>query len=270
MDVIKFRRTFTLVASAALITSLTIGAYAAPAAARPDEQQVAAKQAKAEARAAAKAAREADKEARTAARNEAKAARQAAREAAKLARADAKAARKAEKQALREKVDVCHKPGTPAEGTLNIAAAALQAHLDHGDLEGACETLAEAALSTCSEVDATGVDEQDAACEEPEEPQEVVVSIEAPETIGSAESLTLQGVVSGLEGDGLTYGWSSSCLTDEQLTDPTIIASEPGTALLIIGEGILTTETTCEFTLTVADEDAEGSATVAVGILALT
>jgi hypothetical protein len=37
-----------------------------------------------------------------------------------------------------EMVTICHKPGTPAEQTLEIAAAALQAHLDHGDYEGAC------------------------------------------------------------------------------------------------------------------------------------
>jgi hypothetical protein len=269
MDVTKFRRTFSLVASAALMTTLTIGAYAAPAAAKPDEQQVAAKQARAEARAEAKAARQVAKEARAAARAEAKVARQAAREAAKLDRAEAKAARKAEKQALREKVDVCHKPGTPAEGTINIARAALQAHLDHDDVEGPCEPSVEAPLSTCEVADASGVDEQDAACEEPAEPQEVVVSIEAPETIGSDETLTLQGAVSGLEGDDLTYDWSSTCLTDEQLTDPTVIASEPDSSLLVIRVDILTPDTTCEFTLTVADEDAEGSATVAVGILAL-
>ncbi len=37
-----------------------------------------------------------------------------------------------------EKVTVCHKPGTPAEATLEIAAPALNAHLGHGDYEGAC------------------------------------------------------------------------------------------------------------------------------------
>jgi len=33
---------------------------------------------------------------------------------------------------------VCHKPGTPAEGTIQVAAAAVQAHLDHGDVLGEC------------------------------------------------------------------------------------------------------------------------------------
>lgn len=36
------------------------------------------------------------------------------------------------------KADVCHKPGTPAEKTLTIAAPALNAHLGHGDYEGPC------------------------------------------------------------------------------------------------------------------------------------
>jgi hypothetical protein len=33
---------------------------------------------------------------------------------------------------------VCHKPGTPAEHTLTVDESALEAHLDHGDTEGAC------------------------------------------------------------------------------------------------------------------------------------
>ncbi|MEZ4868662.1 MAG: hypothetical protein R3C14_45455 [Caldilineaceae bacterium] len=37
-----------------------------------------------------------------------------------------------------EKVTVCHKPGTAAEATLEIAAPALNAHLGHGDYEGEC------------------------------------------------------------------------------------------------------------------------------------
>jgi hypothetical protein len=37
-----------------------------------------------------------------------------------------------------EKVMVCHKPGTPAEKTLEIASEAVQAHLEHGDYRGAC------------------------------------------------------------------------------------------------------------------------------------
>lgn len=266
MHMHKFRRTFSVVASVALISSLAIGAAAAPVSARPSEQQEAAKQARAEARAEAKAAREAAKEARAAARSEAKAARQAAREAARLARAEAKAARKAEKEALREKVDVCHKPGTPAEGTLTIAAAALQAHLDHGDFEGTCDAPVEAALETCSEVDAFDVDGEVVECEEPE--QELDVTIDAPESVASTEPLTLQGEVSGLEGVELSYSWSSTCLSAEDLTDPLIIASEPGTALLVIQADVLVPETTCEFTLTVADEAAEmeGSDTVSVEV----
>lgn len=36
------------------------------------------------------------------------------------------------------KVTVCHKPGTPAEMTLEIAAPAEAAHLAHGDTQGEC------------------------------------------------------------------------------------------------------------------------------------
>ncbi|MGB5705781.1 MAG: carboxypeptidase-like regulatory domain-containing protein [Arenicellales bacterium] len=36
------------------------------------------------------------------------------------------------------KVTVCHKPGTPAEKTLTIAAPAVNAHLNHGDSVGDC------------------------------------------------------------------------------------------------------------------------------------
>lgn len=46
-----------------------------------------------------------------------------------------------------EKVTLCHKPGTPAEGTLEVAEAAVQAHLDHGDVLGAC---APPALDGCT------------------------------------------------------------------------------------------------------------------------
>lgn len=37
-----------------------------------------------------------------------------------------------------KKVTVCHKPGTPAEATLKVAAPALDAHLAHGDYLGPC------------------------------------------------------------------------------------------------------------------------------------
>jgi len=40
--------------------------------------------------------------------------------------------------AAAQKTVVCHKPGTPAEGTLEVATAAVQAHLDHGDVLGEC------------------------------------------------------------------------------------------------------------------------------------
>jgi hypothetical protein len=37
------------------------------------------------------------------------------------------------------KVTICHKPGTPAEGTLAIPIAALDPHLGHGDTIGLCQ-----------------------------------------------------------------------------------------------------------------------------------
>lgn len=37
-----------------------------------------------------------------------------------------------------ELVTMCHKPGTPAEHTIEVPQAAVQAHLDHGDTLGAC------------------------------------------------------------------------------------------------------------------------------------
>ena len=42
-----------------------------------------------------------------------------------------------------EKVTVCHKPGTPAELTLEIAAPAEAAHLAHGDTPGECGQVSE-------------------------------------------------------------------------------------------------------------------------------
>lgn len=38
-----------------------------------------------------------------------------------------------------ETVTICHKPGTPAQHTLVIPAAALPGHLRHGDYEGPCQ-----------------------------------------------------------------------------------------------------------------------------------
>jgi cysteine-rich repeat protein len=39
---------------------------------------------------------------------------------------------------------ICHKPGTPAEHTISVAAPALWAHYQHGDWDGACPEDAEA------------------------------------------------------------------------------------------------------------------------------
>ena len=38
-----------------------------------------------------------------------------------------------------EKITICHKPGTPAEKTMEIPEDALDGHLDHGDYVGECE-----------------------------------------------------------------------------------------------------------------------------------
>lgn len=37
-----------------------------------------------------------------------------------------------------EKETICHKPGTPAEQTLEVASPSVPAHLDHGDERGPC------------------------------------------------------------------------------------------------------------------------------------
>jgi len=42
--------------------------------------------------------------------------------------------------AAKEKVTLCHKPGTPAEQTISISVNTLDAHLAHGDFVGTCET----------------------------------------------------------------------------------------------------------------------------------
>ena len=42
--------------------------------------------------------------------------------------------------AAKEKITLCHKPGTPAEQTISIFVNALDAHLAHGDFVGTCET----------------------------------------------------------------------------------------------------------------------------------
>lgn len=41
--------------------------------------------------------------------------------------------------APKEKVTICHKPGTPAEKTMQVPAEAVKGHLGHGDTEGTCE-----------------------------------------------------------------------------------------------------------------------------------
>jgi len=40
--------------------------------------------------------------------------------------------------AKKEKVTICHKPGTPAEKTKQVPESAVQGHLGHGDTRGEC------------------------------------------------------------------------------------------------------------------------------------
>jgi hypothetical protein len=41
---------------------------------------------------------------------------------------------------VHNKVELCHKPGTPAEHTLDVAQSSIRAHLDHGDYIGRCSS----------------------------------------------------------------------------------------------------------------------------------
>ena len=42
--------------------------------------------------------------------------------------------------AQQQKVTICHKPGTPAEKTMEVPQSAVDGHLGHGDHRGPCET----------------------------------------------------------------------------------------------------------------------------------
>src|SRR5918997_511586 len=51
--------------------------------------------------------------------------------------------------ATTEKVTICHKPGTPAEKTMDVPVSALRGHLGHGDTLGECgETTTTTTTST--------------------------------------------------------------------------------------------------------------------------
>jgi hypothetical protein len=41
---------------------------------------------------------------------------------------------------IHNKVELCHKPGTPAEHAIDVAQPAVRAHLDHGDYVGRCSS----------------------------------------------------------------------------------------------------------------------------------
>src|SRR5829696_6557187 len=48
-------------------------------------------------------------------------------------------ATRAEARAQQPKITLCHKPGTPEERTIEVAEAAVPAHLRHNDTRGPCD-----------------------------------------------------------------------------------------------------------------------------------
>jgi hypothetical protein len=52
--------------------------------------------------------------------------------------------------AQQQKVTICHKPGTPAEKTMEVPRSAVDGHLGHGDHLGPCETTTTTSTSTTS------------------------------------------------------------------------------------------------------------------------
>jgi hypothetical protein len=61
-------------------------------------------------------------------------------------------------EAAADRTVLCHKPGSPAEGTLEVATAAVQAHLDHGDVLGACSGTG--GVDACTAINDPGYDGQ--------------------------------------------------------------------------------------------------------------
>src|SRR5215217_9243034 len=52
--------------------------------------------------------------------------------------------------AQQEMVTICHKPGTPAEKTMELPQSAVDGHLGHGDHRGPCESTTTTAAPTTS------------------------------------------------------------------------------------------------------------------------
>lgn len=53
-------------------------------------------------------------------------------------------------QAAQDKVTICHKPGTPAEKTMDVPQQAVAAHIGHGDTMGPCEPTTTTSSTTTS------------------------------------------------------------------------------------------------------------------------
>lgn len=60
-------------------------------------------------------------------------------------------------QAAQEKVTICHKPGTPAEKTMQVAGPAVSAHIAHGDTMGPCGPAPTTTTSTSTSTTTTTI-----------------------------------------------------------------------------------------------------------------
>jgi hypothetical protein len=120
------------------------------------------------------------------------------------------------------KVTVCHKPGTPAEQTLEIAAAALQAHLDHGDYEGACDGL------NAPSVDEPEVDDEGKVliCHKPGTPAEQTLEVAAAAVEAHLAHGDALGSCDDLPDETVTEPGDES---EEETVDRVVICHKPGT-----------------------------------------
>jgi hypothetical protein len=78
-------------------------------------------------------------------------------------------------EAAQDMVEICHKPGTPAQKTLTVPASAVPGHVGHGDSEGACTGSVDPPVDE-PEVDATG---KVVICHKPGTPAEQTLEIAA-------------------------------------------------------------------------------------------
>ena len=111
-----------------------------------------------------------------------------------------------------EKVTLCHKPGTPAEITLTVGAAAADAHLAHGDYLGECTNASEG----CQALNDPGLDVVQLF--EGEYDQTVTGSFNAGETISADITVEL----------GLTeevFVWASIWQSEEIVTHNMAVAT---------------------------------------------